>query len=42
MGVTLGLTLRKELNLRVFEEKYEEVFVPKRNEVTGDCRKLCN
>jgi len=36
MGVALGLTLRKECNMKVFEKRFEEVFVPKRNEVTGD------
>jgi len=42
MGVALGLTLRKEHNLKVFEKRVEEVFVPKRKEVAGDCRKLHN
>jgi hypothetical protein len=42
VGVTLGLALRKELSLRVFEKRFEEVFVPKRNEVTGNWRKLRN
>jgi hypothetical protein len=42
MGVTLGLTLRYEGSLRVFEKRFEEVLVPKSNEVTVDWRKLRN
>jgi hypothetical protein len=42
MGVTLGLTWRKELSLKVSEKRSEEVFVPKWNEVTRDWRKLRN
>jgi len=40
MGVTLALTLRKERSLGGIEKRFEEVFVPKRNEVTGEWRKL--
>jgi hypothetical protein len=38
---TWSLTLRKELRLRVFENRVlRKVFVSKRDEVTGECRKL--
>jgi hypothetical protein len=42
MGVKLGLlTLREEHRLRVFENRVlRRIFGPKRNEVTGDWRKL--
>jgi hypothetical protein len=37
MGVKLGLTLREEHRLRVFENRVlRRVFGPKRDEVTGD------
>jgi len=38
---TLSLTLRKERRLRVFENRVlRRIFEPKRNEVTGEWRKL--
>jgi hypothetical protein len=42
MGVKLGsLTLREEHRLRVFESRVlRRIFGPKRNEVTGELRKL--
>ena len=40
---TWSLTLREERRLRVFENRVlRKVFGPKRNEVTGDWRKLHN
>jgi hypothetical protein len=44
MGVELGLlTLREEHRLRVFENRVlRRVVGPKRNEVTGEWRKLHN
>jgi hypothetical protein len=40
---TWSLTLREELRLRVFENRMlNRVFGPKRDEVTGDWRKLHN
>src|SRR5215469_2278977 len=40
---TWSLTLRKERRLRVFENRVlRRVFGPKRDEVTGECRKLHN
>ena len=44
MGVKLGsLTLRDERRLRVFENRVmRRVFGPKRDEVTGEWRKLHN
>jgi hypothetical protein len=44
MGTKLGsLSLREEHRLRVFENRVlRRIFVPKRNEVTGDGRKLHN
>jgi hypothetical protein len=40
---TLSLTLREERWLRVFENKVlMRIFGPKRDEVTGECRKLHN
>ena len=40
---TLSLTLRKEHRLRVFEHRVlRGIFVPKRDEVTGEWRKLHN
>jgi len=40
---TWSLTLREEGRLGVFENKVlRRVFVPRRDEVTGDCRKLHN
>jgi hypothetical protein len=36
MGVKLGLTLREEHSLRVFEKRVlRRIFGPKRDEVTG-------
>ena len=41
--VTWSLTLRKERRLRVFENRVlRRVFGPKRNEVTGEWRKMHN
>jgi hypothetical protein len=38
---TWSLTLREERRLRVFENRVlRRVFGPKREEVTGECRKL--
>jgi hypothetical protein len=44
MGVgTWSLILREKHRLRVFENKVlRRIFGPKRDEVTGDWRKLCN
>jgi len=43
MGVKLGHTLREEHWLRVFENRVlRRIFGPKRDEVTGDWRKLHN
>jgi hypothetical protein len=44
MGAKLGhLTLREEHRLRVFENRVlRRIFGPKRDEVTGDWRKLLN
>jgi hypothetical protein len=40
---TWSLTLREEHRLRVFENRVlRRIFGPKRNEVTGECRKLHN
>jgi hypothetical protein len=40
---TLSLTLREEQRLRVFENRVlRRIFGPKRDEVTGDWRKLHN
>jgi len=40
---TWSLTLREERRLRVFENRvWRRVFWPKRDEVTGECRKLHN
>jgi hypothetical protein len=40
---TWSLTLREECRLRVFENRVlRRIFVPKRDEVTGECRKLHN
>jgi hypothetical protein len=40
---TWSLTLREEHRLRVFEKRVlRRIFGPKRNEVTGDWRKLHN
>jgi len=40
---TWSLTLREERRLRVFENRVlRKVFGPKRDEVTGECRKLLN
>jgi hypothetical protein len=41
MGVKLGLILREEHRLRVFENRFlRTIFGPKRDEVTGEWRKL--
>jgi hypothetical protein len=43
MGVKLGLTLREEHRLRVFENRVlRKVLGPKRDEVTGKSRRLHN
>jgi hypothetical protein len=43
MGALLGLTLREEQRLRVFKNRVlRRIFGPKRDEVTGDWRKLHN
>jgi hypothetical protein len=43
MGVKSGLTLREKRRLRVFENRMlRELFGSKRDEVTGDWRKLRN
>jgi hypothetical protein len=43
MGVNLGLTLREEHRLRVFENRLlMRIFGPERDEVTGEWRKLYN
>jgi len=40
---TLSLTLREERKLRVFEHRVlRRIFVPKRDELTGECIKLHN
>jgi hypothetical protein len=39
---TWSLTLREEHRLRVFENRVLRIFVPKRDEVTGEWRKLHN
>jgi hypothetical protein len=39
-GETWSLTLREEHRLRVFESRVlRKIFLPKRDEVTGKCRK---
>jgi hypothetical protein len=41
MGVKLGLTIREEHKLRVFDNRVlRRIFGPKRNEVTEEWRKL--
>ena len=43
MGVKLGLTWREERRLRVFENMVlRGIFGPRRDEVTGEWRKLHN
>jgi hypothetical protein len=43
MGVELGLSLREEHRLRVFENRVlRRIFGPKRDEETGGWRKLHN
>jgi hypothetical protein len=43
MGVKLGLSLREEQRLRVFENRVlRRMFGPKRDEATGDWRRLRN
>jgi hypothetical protein len=43
MGVKLGLTLREEHRLRAFENRVlRRILGPKRDEVTGEWRKLHN
>ena len=40
---TWSLTLREERRLRVFENKVlRKIFGPKKDEITGECRKLHN
>ena len=40
---TWSLTMREERRLRVFENRtLRRIFGPKRDEVTGEWRKLCN
>ena len=40
---TWSLTLREERRLRMLENRVlRRIFVPKRDEVTGECRKLDN
>jgi len=39
---TWSLTLRGERKLRVFENRVLRIFGPRRNEVTGECRRLHN
>jgi hypothetical protein len=41
-GETWSLTLREERRLRVFENGVLRIFGPKRDEVTGEWRKLHN
>jgi hypothetical protein len=42
-GETWSLTLREEHRLRLFENRMlRRIFGPKRDEVTGGCRKLHN
>jgi hypothetical protein len=41
MGVKLGLILREEHRLRVLENRFlRRIFVPKRDDITGEWRKL--
>jgi hypothetical protein len=41
MGVKLGLTHTEQRRLRVFENRVlRRIFSPKREEVTGGCRRL--
>ena len=43
MSETWSLTLREEFGLRVFENRVQRrIFWPKRDEVTGELRKLHN
>jgi len=43
MGAKLGLTLREEFRLRVFENRVlRRILGPKRDKVTGEWRKLHN
>jgi hypothetical protein len=43
MGVKLGLTLREEHRIKVFENRVlRGIFLPKRDEVKGEWRKLYN
>jgi hypothetical protein len=43
MGVKLGLTLREEHRLRVFENRVlRKIFPPNKDEITGGWRKLHN
>ena len=39
---SIGCYLREERMLRVFENRVLTLFGPKRDEVTGEWRKLCN
>ena len=42
VGVRLGVTLREQYRLRVFENREMKIFEPNRGEVTGELRKLHN
>jgi hypothetical protein len=39
---TWSLTLREECTLRVFENMVRRIYVPRRDEVTGEWRKIHN
>jgi hypothetical protein len=40
---TWSFTLREDCRLRVFENRVlRRIFMPRRDEVTGECKKLCN
>jgi len=39
---TWSLTVREERRLRLFENRALRIFGPKRDEMTGECRKLHN
>jgi hypothetical protein len=39
---TWSLTLREEHRMRMFENRVLRIFGPRRDEVTGGCRKLYN
>jgi hypothetical protein len=43
MGVSLGLSLGEEHRLKAFEKRVlKKIFEPKRDDVTGDWRKIHN